>query len=233
MLKRSCTVAGAIAAALALTATQATAATLTYSGTGWKINTAEKVKALSPSRQHTVTFSSAAIKTYWAPYLSRMITQLNAMGVKIKVGGVATMSTSACPPKGTIYFTEAYRPLGTAGYSKAGSCVDSAGTQYSGIVWMTSEYRSGARSLSTTLRYNLPTHEILHALGLDHPNYDRDKDGKVEKFECATTSYGNRPLECSPNGGYQTTKYRGTLVPSLDGKGIEALLANARVQGIK
>lgn len=223
---------GAAAATVALATMPAQAATITTSGTGWKINTAESVKALVPSQTNTITFSSTAVKNWWAPYLGRAITQLRAEGVKISVGGVKSMSTSVCPPRGTIYFTEAYRPTGKAGVSMAGSCVDSRGAQYSGIIWMTSEHRSGARPLPTYLRYNLPSHELLHALGLAHPNYDKDRDGTVEKFECVSTSYGNKPLMCSPNGGYSTTTNRGKLV-GYDINGVRALLKNAAVLGIK
>lgn len=233
MLKRTLTAAAAIAAALALTVTQARAAEITTSGTGWKINTGEKVKALAPSRTNTIVFSSTAIKNWYAPYLSRSLTQLRAEGVKVAVGGVMAMSTAACPPRGTIYFTEAYRPLaGRPGYSRAGSCVDSQGVHYSGIVWMDSEYRSGTWKLGAALSHNLPPHELLHAFGLDHPNYDKDRDGTVEAYECVATSYGNKPLMCSPNGGYQTTANRGKLV-GYDINGVRALLRNAKVLGVK
>ncbi|MBQ1164563.1 hypothetical protein KBZ21_42030, partial [Streptomyces sp. A73] len=77
---------------------------------------------------------------------------------------------------------------------------------------------------------NTIVHEVLHALGLDHPNTDLDGDGTVEPYECVQTSSGNKPIMCSPNGGYQTSNM-GKLV-GFDVNGVKALLANARAQGI-
>lgn len=217
---------------LGMIATPANAATLATSGTGWKIHTSEAT-SLSPTRANTITFSSTAVKNYWGPYLTRAVAQLKTAGLHIAIGGVETVAAGACPAIGHLHIKESFQPLGKPGYSNGHACHDlKTGAQTSGVVQMDSEVRAGTWTFSTTLKYNAVTHEALHALALDHPNYDKDKDGTVEDGECVATSYGNKPLMCSPSGGYQTTANRGKLL-AYDVSGIKALINNAKLQGIK
>ncbi|WP_181765519.1 hypothetical protein [Streptomyces albidus (ex Kaewkla and Franco 2022)] len=234
MPRRTLALAAATAVLSVLAVSSAGAAGVTTSGTGWKIATKDHITALSPSQVQTVTFESDAIRKWYTPYLTRAVTQLRAAGVKISIGGVESVAAGKCPPRGHIWFREGYRPLaGRPGFSQAATCYDTRTTaQYSAIVTMNSEYRDGSWYLSQDNKHNIPSHELLHGLGLDHPNYDKDKDGTVENYECVATSYGNRPLACSPNGGYKTAANMGKLV-GYDLNGIKALLANARAQGIK
>lgn len=232
MKKRSTTL--VIGVALALVTTPACASTATYSGTGWKIATFLGVKAISPTQQFTVTFASQTVKNRWAPKLTAAIAQLNATGVHIKIGGIETYpNTATCPVRGHVFVMEAYRPLGTAGYSRGLPCHDTEnGAAWGGWVQMDSEYGAGTWKLADYLWKNLPAHEMLHAIGLNHANSDVNGNGVVENFECVKTSYGNSPLMCSPNGGYKTAANAGKLV-GFDINGVKALLNNAKILGIK
>lgn len=228
------TLAGATAAALtacALTATPTHAATLTTAGTGWKLTSQLGVTSLSPSRQYTITFATAAMKTRYTPLLAPAVAQVNAAGVKLAIGGVEAVDPSKCGPVGHIQITEMYRPMGRPGFSQGMPCPNPPkGVGVGGIVAYDSEYWTGYKIETYKLR-NTIVHEPLHALGLDHPNR-RDVTGTEIPYGCVATSYGNTPIMCSPNGGYKTTVNMGKLT-GFDVSGIKALLANARAQGIK
>lgn len=232
MTKTRIAIAGVVAATLACIATPANAATLTLSGTGWKAGVVHNITSIRPSQQYTVTFSSATTKNLTAKYLTKALPQINAAGVKLVIGGVETVEAGKCPPRGHIWIQRKYRPLGKAGFSRALPCYDSSdNSAFGGVVQMDSEYYDGTLKYPTYKMYNFHVHEVLHALGLEHPNYDKDRDGKVENYECVTTSYGNRPVMCSPNGGYSTSTNMGKLV-GYDINGLKAMLNNARIQGI-
>lgn len=233
MQTRSAALFAATVAATALAVSPAHAATITTSGVGHKILTSENITSVKPSQQYTVTFASATVKNQTAKYLARALPQIKAAGVKLTVGGTETVAAGKCPSRGHIHFTEVYRPLGSAGMSRALPCYDTTDkTAWGGIVQMDSEYYDGSWPLPTYMMWNSHVHEMLHILGLDHPNYDKDKDGRVEDYECVATSYGNRPLMCSPNGGYKTAANMGKLV-GYDINGVKALIANAQAQGIR
>lgn len=220
-------------AALALTISPAHAESPTYSGFGWKITNQYGVYGLSPTQQFTVTFASQEIKDRWASKLTTAISQLNALGVKISVGGIETYNSSAtCPAKGHINFSEKFQPLGQPGYSQGIPCYNTADhSAWGGWVFMDSEYGDGTWPLDGYLWVNLPVHEMMHTIGLDHPNTDLDGDGTVESFECPFGTEGARPVMCSPNGGFKTEKYWGRL-SDMDRAGVTALLNNARILGI-
>ena len=224
----------AIAVALATTAviglpTTADAVTGTqiYAGTGWKANTNRSIHSIDPNRQYTITFSSTTTKNLTSKYLTRAIPQLQAAGVKINIGGVETVAEGTCPPRGHIWIQRKYRPLnGKPGYSRALPCHDTTNNSaWGGVVQMDSEYYDGRWKMSTAGMWNAHVHEVLHVMGLNHPNYDKDRDGRVEDYECVATSYGNRPIMCSPSGGYKTSTSMGKLV-GFDVNGIKQLLAN-------
>ena len=218
-----------IAAVLVAVASPASAATGTqiYSGTGWKANLNRSITSIKPTQAYTVTFSSTKTKDLTSKYLARAIPQLRSAGVNISIGGVETVAEGTCPPRGHIWIQRKYRPLnGQPGYSRAMPCHDlSDNSAWGGTIQMDSEYYDGSWYMSTSNMWNTHVHEVLHVMGLDHPNYDKDKDGKVENYECVATSYGNRPIMCSPNGGYKTSTNMGRLV-GYDVNGIKQLLAN-------
>ncbi|MCR8576426.1 hypothetical protein [Streptomyces sp. Isolate_219] len=224
-------------AALALTVSPASAAeTPTYSGTGWKITNQYGVYGMSPTQAFTVTFASQEIKDRWAPMLTTAVSQLNALGVKITVGGVESYtSDSLCPTRGHVYFSEKFQPLGKPGFSQGLPCYNTVDhSAWGGWVFMDSEYGDGSWSLTYNAWRNLPTHEMMHTLGLDHPNDDKygDGDGVTENFECPYGTEGAKPVMCSPNGGFKTTPYAGRLSDQ-DRAGVTALLNNGRILGIK
>ncbi|TXC96355.1 hypothetical protein [Streptomyces sp. ISID311] len=207
--------------------------TITTQGTGWNLTTRLGVTSLSPSRPYTVTFATAAMKARYTPYLTAAVAQAKAAGVRLAIGGVETVDPAKCGPVGHVQITEMYRPLHKPGYSQGMPCPHPAkGVGVGGIAAIDSEYFDGSYRIAASIVRNTVVHETLHALGLDHPNYDMDKDGVVEKFECVATPYGNKPIMCEPNGGYRTAADAGKLT-GFDLNGLKALLANARVQGIK
>lgn len=232
MLKRTLTVGAMAAAASVLAITPASAASVVTKGTGWKHLSQVGVYAASPSKTYWITFETAAMKARYAPYYTKALPQINAAGLHIKVGGVEPVDINKCGPAYHVQVTERYRPLGTPGWSKGVPCpYQPKGLGIGGIVQYDSEYWDGTWPIPEYKLRNTIVHEVLHALGLDHPNYDIDKDGVVEPYECVATSYGNKPIMCSPSGGYKTTTNMGRLT-GYDINGIKALIANARAQGL-
>lgn len=231
-MKRSLVLGATLIAVAACTVTPANAATLVTKGTGWKLTSDLGVYAASPSKTYTITFKTEAMRKRYTPYLTAAVSQVNAAGLHLKIGGVEPVDTTKCGPAYHVQITETYRPVGTAGWSKGVPCpYQPKGLGIGGIVQIDSEYWDGTWPIEDYKLRNTIVHETLHALGLDHPNYDIDKDGVVERYECVATSYGNKPVMCSPNGGYKTDANQGKLL-AYDINGIKALLANARAQGI-
>ncbi|MEU5402861.1 hypothetical protein ABZ348_26595 [Streptomyces sp. NPDC005963] len=230
-MKSRIPVIGAIAAAVTLlaTANPAVAVGRPLEGTGWKLLPQHRVTSIEPGTVFTVTFTSTALKTKYTPYLTRSITQLKAEGVNISIGGVTNVDPAVCPPtKGTIQFAEVYRPLnGQPGMSRALPCWTGDDAAWGGHVQINSEYWTGW-NLPTYMLNNVFPHEMLHVIGLDHPNKDLNGDGTVAPGECVATSDGNKPVMCSPNGGYTTTTNQGKLV-GFDAAGVRQLLANGTI----
>lgn len=215
----------------AATTQQAAATGITTQGTGWKLTDWLGVYAASPSETYTITFETEAMRQRYTPYYTEALKQINAAGLHITVGGVEPVDINKCGPKNHIQVTERYRPVGTPGWSKGVPCpYQPKGLGIGGLVIYDSEYWDGTWYIPQARLRNTIVHEPLHALGLDHPNTDLDKDGVVEPYECVATSYGNKPIMCSPSGGYQTSN-AGKLV-GYDVNGVKALIANARAQGI-
>lgn len=189
-----------VAAALAVCALAAVptqAATLATKGTGWQLTTQLGVTSLSPGRQYTITFATSAMKTRYTPYLTAAVAQAKAAGLKLAIGGVEPVNPAKCGPVGHIQFTELYRPLGRPGFSQGMPCPNPPkGVGTGGIVAIDSEYWDGTWPMPAYKLRNTLVHEPLHALGLDHPNLDLNKDGKTADYECAATPPG-RPRSCA------------------------------------
>lgn len=151
--------------------------------------------------------------------------------MKLAVGGVEDVDPARCPPWGHIQYTQTYRPTGRGGYSSGMPCPDPAdGVSTGGVVTMDSEYFDGTWRIAPYKLRNTFVHEMLHTLGLGHPNRDLDGDGAAEPYECAAGPRGVTPVMCLPNGGHRTAGTAGGLT-SFDSVGLRALLANAQHQG--
>lgn len=200
-------------------------------GTGWRIATMCNAYCLSPSQQFTITFASQALKDRYTPFLTAALDQLNTAGVHIAIGGIETPDYSTVPPRGHIQWAEAYRPIGTPGMSQGLPCYNTADNSvWGGYVRIDSEYWDGTWTLTDVKRKNIFPHELLHTLGLDHPNSDMNNDGVVASYEVVKDAAGVTPLMTSPNGGFQDTR-AGTLTP-YDLTGIKQLLTNATALGV-
>ncbi|MEU5014350.1 hypothetical protein AB0G35_29515 [Streptomyces sp. NPDC021749] len=229
---RSCAVVAALAATFSLVGGPTHAAALTTAGVGWKLTTQLGVTSASPSKTYTITFATETLRKRYTPLLGPAVAQVNAAGLHLKLGGVEPVNPAKCGPAYHVQITELYRPLGRAGFSQGMPCPNPPkGLGIGGIVAYDSEYWTGYPIATYKLR-NTVVHEPLHVLGLDHPNADLNRDGKLADYECVATSYGNTPIMCSPNGGYKTTATMGKLT-GYDTNGLRALLANARAQGIR
>jgi len=234
-MRKSFACAAAALAACALTITPTHAATLTTAGTGWKLTTQLGVTSASPSQTYTVTYQSDTVRRWYAPQIQRAVDQINSTtGLHLAIGGVEAMDPNKCGPDWHIQVLELKDPMGPdhPGWSQGMPCPNPAmGMSRGGIVAMNSSYRDGSWNITPEALQDTAVHEVLHGLGLDHPNTDIDKDGVVEPYECVATSYGNKPIMCSPNGGYSTWNNVGRLT-GYDINGINALIANAQAQGL-
>lgn len=234
-MKKTLTLGAVLIAVAACTSTPANAATVITKGTGWKAATQFGVTSASPTKTYTVTYESEAVRRFYAPMIQRAVDQINAStDLNIAIGAVEPMNPDTCAYNYHIQVMELINPMGAdkPGWSQGMPCYQpEKGMSKGGVVAMNSTYRDGSWNISQEHLQNTAVHEMLHAIGLDHPNYDIDKDGTVENYECVATSYGNKPVMCSPRGGYGTWNNVGRL-PAYDINGINALIANARAQGL-
>lgn len=231
MLRTGIAATAALVLTCAFGVTPAHAARLTLRGTGFQVASRLGVTALGPARQYTVTFASAELRRRYTPYLTDAVAQMREAGVRLTVGGVESVDPSRCPPPGHVQYTQTYRPVKRGGFSMGMPCPDpEGGVAAGGVVTMDSEYFDGTWHIAPYKLRNTFVHEMLHALGLDHPNLDLDGDGTAGPYECAAGPGGVRPVMCSPNGGHRTPGRAGTLTP-FDMAGLRALVANGERQG--
>lgn len=228
---RTTAVAVALAAVSALSVGPSQAATVVTQGLNWQAATRLGVTSISPSRQYTITFASEALRQRYTPYLTAAVAQAQQIGVRLAIGGVEPVDPNKCGPAGHIQYMEMYRPVGTPGWSQGMPCpFPAGGATTGGIVAIDSEYWDGSWPIPQHKLRNTIVHEMLHALGLDHPNRDLNGDGTVSSYECVKDSAGITPVACSPNGGYPDS--RAGRLTKADLTGLSVLLRNARVQGI-
>lgn len=202
------------------------------SGTGWKLD-ANKVTSIAPGT-YTIEFDSTAARTKLTPYLKIAAANLQAQATGVKFVVSTTIQkrvTTGCQKQRTIVVSLEYRPLAKAGYSQGGGCYNTLDhSMWSGYMrinteWFTPAWFSKTSTTNTYRIRNGVAHELGHAVGMMHPNYDKDHDGKIEDAECVLNTDKTRPLLCSPNGG-SVTKAGSGHYTKLDVSGIKALVAN-------
>lgn len=248
---------GVLAAAAGLVALSnpAYAAGDIYKGTGWRILAGRGIQSLSPDPYviKIVKPSAGATKLTAAQtkkaeaklraQLKDTAAQLTSItGTKFTLAAGYHKEQTACSsvPRHTITVGLKYRPFmpgNKPGYSQAHPCSASSNkSAWGGWVWVDSEYwKPGDWSIHPTLISNLVSHEVGHAIGLDHPNVDgSDADHTADPYECVTNSYKDTPVMCSPNGGHargrggtdaRADKYAGKYT-KWDINGLKALKAN-------
>lgn len=205
----------------------------TYSGTGWKALTSRGIYSIHPD-PYTIVFATTTARTKLTPYLTGPARQITAItGIPVTVTTtIDTTPTTACPARHRIVVRYEYRPTGTAGMSTALPCASTVDqSAWGGHLRINSEYwapgwYSSDPVKQDIMRKNVISHELGHIFGLAHPNYDRDRDGRVENYECVKNSAGWTPTLCSPNGGYRTASGAGKFVTEFDAVGLRQMARN-------
>jgi hypothetical protein len=246
---------GLLAAAVGLVtlAVPAQAAAPVYSGTGWKIETYNGIHSLSPDpyviqlvKPTTGDKLTAAQNKTAEAQLRAQLTKTAALLTSI-TGTTFTLSSTYHPAETSCTTAERhvivvglrYRPAPGAkpGTSQTWPCYASANNSAWGSwIWMDSEYWNPAVWTIDPWRLaNVESHEMGHAVGLDHPNVDgSDANSTADPYECVTNSSKDTPLMCSPNGGYgagsggivtRAEQHAGEYTP-WDIAGLKALKAN-------
>lgn len=223
------------AVVLAFTATPAHAAEKpVYKGTGWKALTSEGIYSISPD-PYVIRFASATARDRLTPALKKGAAQITAVtGVKVTVSSKLRKGprpSCAEQPRHEIVFHMKYKPVGTWA-SVAYPCYAKAnGSAWGGVVLMNSQYWTTAwfsnnPTTNRIMRDNGILHELGHIFGLDHVNYDRDRDGKVERNECVRNGAGRRPVMCAPSGGYLSKANGGRYTSEFDVPGLKQMRRN-------
>lgn len=207
-----------------------------YSGPGWRAFTSKGIYSISPD-PYVVDFASATARDRLAPALKRAAEQItDVTGVKVTVSSTLRLGarpSCADAPRHVMTFHMKWRPIGERGMSQSYPCTAAAnGSAWGGAVVMDSEYWSTPNWFSdneTTnrvMRDNVTLHELGHLFGLAHANTDRDRDGRVERYECVQNSAGRRPVMCTPTGGYRTAANGGRYTTEFDVPGLEQMADN-------
>ncbi|MFH8490714.1 hypothetical protein [Streptomyces longisporoflavus] len=249
--------AGVLAAAVGLVALSnpAYAAGDVYKGTGWRILKGQGIESLSPDPYviHLVKPKASATKLTAAQtkkaekdlraQAKKTAAQLTSVtGTKFTLAGGYHKEQNACntAERHVITVGLKYRPFmpgNKPGFSQAHPCYATGNhSAWGGWIWVDSEYwKPGDYKLSPTLISNMMSHEIGHAIGLDHANVDGpDANRTADNYECVSNSTKDLPVMCSPNGGHarakggtdaRAEKYAGVYT-KWDIAGLKALKAN-------
>ncbi|MFK0288309.1 hypothetical protein ACIQVL_48735 [Streptomyces sp. NPDC090499] len=225
-----------VAALLLASSTDAHGATTTpvYSGTGWKAETGAGIYSLSPD-PYVVVFANATARTKLRSYFTGPAAQVTTtVGVPITVSTTLdTTPITTCPTRHRIIVHYTYRPMGTKGMSQTRPCHSTAdGSAWSAHIsldteyWTTSAWFSTNPTVNDGYRKDTATHELGHALGLDHPNTDLNKNGIVASGECVKSTAGREPVMCSTNRGPAATADAGRFTTEYDLPGLRQLHTN-------
>jgi hypothetical protein len=227
--------AGILAAFLmAAPGTRAATTTPAYKGTGWKAWTANGIYSLAPDG-YTIVFATSTARTKLTPYLKGPASQVTAsVGVPVTVSTtIDTTPVTSCPARHRIIVHYTYRPMGLKGMSQTRACHNTAdGSAWGAHVsidteyWSTSSWFSTNSTVNDGYRKDTVAHELGHALGLDHPNTDLNKNGIVASGECVKNTAGIKPVLCSTNRGPVPSTAAGRYTSEFDLAGLRQMLAN-------
>lgn len=205
-----------------------------YKGTGWKAWTSNGIYSLAPDR-YTIVFADTTARTRLSAYLTGPAAQItSSVGVPITVSTTLdTTPVTACPARHRIVVHYTYRPMGVRGMSQTRACHTVAdGSAWGGHIsidteyWSTTSWFSTNATTNNNYRKDTVTHELGHALGLDHPNTDLNKDGVVASGECVKSAAGRKPVMCSTNRGAPAAADAGRYTSEYDLPGLRQLLKN-------
>lgn len=248
---RKTVVATAVAAALGILGTTAGTADAStapvLSGIGWKAEsvniggTVYRIDALKPDTTYTITFTDASARTTLDPYALAAAHQLNALSSVAGAGIHFAVTTalkplaepagatgpSVCPPLDTVSLRLQGTELGE-GMSQTYPCVSNGQFTWGGDIWMDPEYWtvpnwfSTSASKNTWITENAVTHEIGHALGLDHPD-----TFTVPANRAVPVMHGSNGPGQVPTNGYQSLTNGGKFT-TYDQVGIAAMVKNGQ-----
>ena len=192
-----------------------------YSGTGWKIETHNDIHSLSPdpyvielvkptTGDRLTTAQNRTAEAQLRQQLTRTAAQLTTItGTTFTLSADYHSVETSCSAaeRHVIVVGLRYRPSPGAkpGTSQTWPCYASAdNSTWGSWIWMDSEYWDPAVWTIERWRLaNVESHEMGHAVGLDHPNVDGSDAGTTaDPYGCVTNRSKDTPVMCSPNGGY-------------------------------
>ena len=226
-MRRTLTLA-ALVAAFFMSSSPAQTNEPVLSGEGWTTFRDIPITSIDSTYPYVLNFGSEAAESRLRPYAEDVARQLReTTGLDI------TVSTDLNQDGERTCYTHPYHqitlglkksPVPTEGNSRAYPCYSTGdNSAWGGWLFMDADYWSrpgwfcGHEARNESAIRNAVLHEVVHVLGLDHPN----RDG--EPFECVPE--GVQPVMCSPRGGYLSATNGGTLT-TYDKAGLVQLVEN-------